>query len=380
MKVDIVIKNGHVVDTARNIDKVSDVGVNSRRIVDIENKEIQAVQTIDATGCYVLPGLIDFHTHINSDGSTLGTPPTLLAASGVTSAVDAGTCGCITYPFFHKSTVVNSLVRVKSFLSCYSLGLCGLKFLENFDPTLFDEERIAMIKDRYSDEILGLKMRFSIPLVKDFAPLDRAFEIAEKQRMPLCVHTTNPPCSTAELAKRFRKGDIYAHMYHGRGNTILDEHGNIHKEVIKARERGVIFDMAHGNNHFSNEICKVAFEQGFFPDIISTDMSGDKMYYGIRARSLPFVMSKLLSLGMNFNDVVRCVTDTPARLMGMAGQIGTLAPGALADVAILKIEEREFPSIDFSGQIYVGNALLLPQMTIIDGKIVFALTDFSLKQ
>ena len=111
---------------------------------------------------------------------------------------------------------------------------------------------------------------------------------------------------------------------------------------------------------------------GFMPDVISTDMTGDKMFYGLRARSLPFVMSKFLSLGMPLYNVIRCVTETPARLMKMSGRIGTLKVGALADVLVFRLEEKEFPTIDYSGKKYTCTKILIPQMTIIDGNIVFA--------
>ena len=379
MKVDLLIKNGRVLDPSRGIDAVENVAICGRRIVATEG-EVTASRTIDASGCYVLPGLIDFHAHLASDSSGLGAYPGFMPAMGITSAVDAGTAGCVNYPAFHNGIVVHSPVRIKSYLSVYSLGQGGAPFEDNYDPVLYQPGGMAKMLDAYNGEILGLKLRFSLPLVHDVKPLARTFEIARELKTHVCVHTTNPPISTREMLGYFNKDDIFTHVYHGRGDTILDAQGHVLPEVLAARERGVIFDMAHGNNHFSNSVCKAAFEQGFFPDVVASDMTEPKLYYGIRCRSLPFVMAKLVSLGMNFNDVVRAVTATPARLMGMGGEIGTLAPGALADVAIMTLEERENPSIDYSGEKYMLKHMLVPQATILDGHVAFAQPWFSLEQ
>ncbi|MGI6789822.1 amidohydrolase family protein [Aminivibrio sp.] len=380
--LDILIKNGHVVDPTRNINGLCTIGVTGDKIVEIISENTaEARKVVDASGCFVFPGLIDFHGHFNFEGSSIGANPSLMAASGVTSVVDAGSCGCLNFPLFYKSVIINSQVRVKAFLSCYSMGLGGGKIHENFDERLFDKELIIRVMSSFPNVVLGLKIRCSIPLIKDLAPLKRLVEIAEEiGPFPICVHTTNPPESIVHIADILRKGDIFCHVYHGTGDVILNEKKEIKEKILEARERGVIFDVAHGNNHFSNEICLKALEQGFYPDIISTDMTNDKLYSSTKARSLPFVMSKFLSMGMPLYDIVRCVTETPSKLMGMSGIIGTLSPGANADIAIMGLVEKEFPSMDAKGSLYTGNRMLLPQMTLINGEIVYSQEDFNLIQ
>ena len=377
MKADILIKGGHVVDPSQNLNAVTSVAISGNRIINADS-DITATRTIDASGCYVFPGLIDFHTHLNHLGSGLGTNPDIMPASGVTSAVDAGSAGCLNYPLFLKGILERSMLRTKAYLSVYSLGIGGGGFAEDFNPELFDTKRIALIFSRYGDSLLGLKIRMSIPLAKNIDPLKRMIDIADGLGTSVCVHTTNPPCSCGEIASVLRKGDIFCHVYHGKGSVILDEDGKVFPEISEARKRGVIFDAAHGNNHFSNSVCAKSLEQGFCPDIISTDMTNDKMYYGLRARSLPFVMSKFLSLGMTLYDTVKCVTETPAKLMKMEGRTGTLKAGAFADVSIFRLEDKEFHTIDYSAEKYTCSKILIPQMTIIDGRIVFGQQDFNL--
>lgn len=377
MKADFLIKNGCIVDPARGIETVADVAVARNKIV--PSTGVDAGQVIDASGCYVLPGLIDFHTHIFLGGTQNGANPNFMCASGVTAAVDAGSSGCTNYRAFRKSTVETSSLCVKTYLSCCSIGLAGGAYLENFSPELFDKDGILQLKEEFPDDILGLKIRIPKQLVHDLRPLEKAIELAEEiGNMSVCVHVTNAPASMADVAKILRRGDIFCHAYHGTGQTILSENGDVLPAIREARERGILFDMSHGNTNFSNAVCQKALAQGFPPDIISTDMGVVRFYQGRRVRSLPFVMSKLLSFGMTMIDVVRCVTATPAKSMNMSGVIGTLGAGARADIAIVKKVAREVHFEDASGSSCSGNVLLLPQMTMLSGQSVFIMNDFNL--
>src|ERR1022692_1090938 len=86
-KYDLIVKGGRVIDPSRKLNAIRDVAIAHGRIVAIET-DIQAgaVDTIDARGKLVVPGLIDIHTHATrvSDG------PALCLADGVTGLVDAG--------------------------------------------------------------------------------------------------------------------------------------------------------------------------------------------------------------------------------------------------------------------------------------------------
>jgi predicted amidohydrolase len=167
-------------------------------------------------------------------------------------------------------------------------------------------------------------------------------------------------------------------MYHRTGDNLFDKNDKIPAAFLKARERGVMFDMAHGRTNFSHKVCQDALREGFPPDILTTDMTVEKLFILNQARSLPFVMSQFLSYGMSLTEVVRATTQTPARLMKMEGQIGTLAPGALADVAIFKMTNRKVMYLDKDREKHFGNGLLVPQMTISNGQLAFAQIDFDL--
>ncbi len=381
MKMDMLIRNGRVIDPLRNIDEVRDIGIIGDKIVETAGRDIEATQTVDASGCYVLPGLIDFHTHTYYKKTGLGACPDFLPATGVTAAVDAGSSGCRNFPDFYTDVMLKSPVRMKAYLSCCSIGMAGPGGHEDFAPEHFEADEIARARERYPDRIIGLKLRIGSHLVRDLRPLEAAVEMAERiGGMPLCVHVTDPAGSMRDVAKLLRRGDILCHVYHGTGDTILDAHGRVLDEILKARERGVIFDVANGNLNCYHSVSIAAIREGFLPDIISTDLTRDKLNYAARARTLPFVMSKYLSFGMTLSEVVRCATATPAGVMGMEGRIGTLAPGSSADVTIVRQVKRRVVYRDTASAAYVGNSLLVPQMTVLNGEIAFGQIDFNLPE
>lgn len=376
-KADILIENGRVLDPASGFDGVRTVAVRNGKIIEAA-PGMEAAHAIDAGGCYVFPGMIDFHTHIMGGASNLAlASPELFLSTGVTAAVDAGTAGCINYPVLHR-TVQSSLVKIRAYLLVNSVGQVCLGQNEPADPALYDRDAIRRMFGLYPDELIGLKVRLGKPVVGGFGtkPLEEALRIAEELGVPVCVHATDPSCTCSELVSMLRAGDVFAHVFHGTGETILDRNGDVHPEVLRAKKRGVLFDLANGKTNFDLGVARKALARGFYPDILSTDMTCDKQFVPPYAKDQPSILSKLVSMGMPLREAVRAVTETPARAMGMRGRIGTLAPGACADVAVMRLKERSVTYRDFSGAEWTAGQVFVPQMTIADGSIVFCQTDF----
>ena len=214
--------------------------------------------------------------------------------------------------------------------------------------------------------------------------LKRVIELADElderlgTSLRVCVHTTNSPIPASELADCLRPGDIFCHCFQGAGNTIIMENGQIWPGILEARKRGVIFDAANGRGNFGAATAKQALKAGFLPDIISTDLTIDKFNIPPYTKNLPSVMAKYMTMGMNLMDVLNTVTAAPAKIMGMEGKIGTLQPGADADIVILKEKQLSFIQKDFKDEELVSNALLVPQLTMCAGEINFCQADFFL--
>lgn len=379
MKHSILITGGHVIDPARGINGKTDVFLTGDRISLRQTDDARPPETvINADGCLVMPGLVDYHTHVFSGGTDNGCPPDIgTLPNGVTTVVDCGSAGTANYEIFRSSVIANSVVRIKSFLSVSPTGQATLEFDENHDPKYFDEDKMSMLFRRYPNDLLGIKLRISKEVVGDlgFAPLKKALPLAERLSCRVAVHATNPPGETRELAELFRQGDIFVHAFHGKGSTIIGSDNRVLPEVKAARKRGVIFDAANGKSHFAFTTAVAALADGFAPDVISSDLGWVTLFKQPMV-SLPWVMSKYLALGMDLCDIVAACTATPARLMGMDEEIGTLSPGSCADIAIFRLLEQPCEFYDSLGMSRIGQQLLVPQATIRAGRIVFRHVNF----
>ncbi|MDR3561144.1 MAG: amidohydrolase family protein [Negativicutes bacterium] len=237
------IKNGRVIDPARNLDAVGDVFVLDGKIVKkLEAALLASAVVIDAAGCLVVPGLIDFHAHLFGGGTDAGIPPDLaLLPYGVTTAVDGGSTGSANYESFYRSIVATSLVRVKTFLNIAPAGLTTGRHDEVLDPKVIDRDKTAQLFAQYPSNLIGLKVRQSRGVVGDLglAPLEAAVKLADSLGCPVAVHSTDPPGSNDELLALLRPGDIFVHVYHGVGNTIIGGDGKVLPAVRSARQRGV---------------------------------------------------------------------------------------------------------------------------------------------
>lgn len=381
MKLDILIKNGLVADLDSGSYINQNIGIVGNRIVDLHTADSQAETVIDAAGCIVLPGLIDFHAHVFHGGTAISVNPDVLCLpNGVTSVVDAGSSGWVNYKLFRNSVIHTAQTRIKSYLNVVNVGLSTLGggptgYLENTNPANYNVEKISQTLNENRDNILGLKLRYSqdIATGRNFSsdPFYAAVALARELKTTLCVHVTDSRLPADELIGHFQADDIYAHCFHGTGNAILKESGEVFPTIKEAKARGVIFDCSNGVAHFDFTVARNAMEQGFNPDIISTDLTLRNSLRTDKVFSLLFIMSKYLNMGMSFFDVVRAVTRTPARLMKMEGQIGTLAPGAFADIAIVKLRKEKIVFEDTKGTQLEGDRYIDNCAAISNGQIVY---------
>lgn len=379
MLYDIVIRNGTVVDPSRGVHRKKDIYIYQDIIMPVPNgDEIKARQVIDANGYYVMPGLIENHTHVFYGGSDIGIPADIvMLPSGVTAAIDQGSTGAANFEFFYKNVIKNSIMDIKAYLNVSATGITTESYYENIDPRYFDKEKIKFYCKKYSDAILGLKIRICKDSCKNMclSPLEKTIEMAEEIGCPVSVHVKDPPVPIPEIAKLLRKGDVWIHMYQLNGNTIFNENNAIYKELYDAKKRGVLFDVASGRRGFSFNLIKMAFEQGFKPDLLGTDL----VTYNAYERplfSLVYTMSIYLNLGYSLDEIVSLCTDAPAKVMRMGGEFGTLDAGTVADVCIMKLIEKDVEFRDMYGGNLKGDKLLVPQLTIKSGKVVYRNIEF----
>lgn len=382
MTYDFLIKNGRVIDPKQGIDEIRDVWIYNSRVVPSPEKpeEAQVGEVIDASGLLVLPGLIDFHTHLGYRNSDVGLHPDLYTLpNGVTSAVDAGSGGSCNFESVVHDNLYQAAITMRAFLNITATGIITEQYFENMEPENMDHKRLEYLLERYGDLILGFKCRIGHFFSKELnlIPLDEARKLGEKFKLPVCCHAVWPESPYEEILSRLGNQDILCHCYQSQGDySILDGNGKIQDCVREARDRGVLFDCASGRKNHSLDVMQRAIAQGFLPDIISTDVVTHSIYRK-NLFGLPYTMSEYLAGGMEIRDVIGAVTATPARLMHLEHQIGTLRPGALADVVIMELLEKPMIFRDMVGNEMPADKLFVPVMTIKAGRLAYRRIDYT---
>jgi dihydroorotase len=195
---------------------------------------------------------------------------------------------------------------------------------------------------------------------------------ADMAGVPLMIHITGTPLPLPEILAHMKPGDIVTHCFHGDDHGIMGpEKQLILKEVVEAQRHGIVFDCAHGRGgHFNFPLIEKALDQGFLPDTISTDLTFATATRG-PVFDLATTMSKLMHFGVSIDDVVLRTTARPAKIAGLEGTVGTLRPGANADVAILELRDGNFEFRDTDGNSVNGRRRLIAQLTLKGGRVCY---------
>ncbi len=384
--LDLLIKNGHVIDPKNGIDEVMDVGVAEGKIA-VVARDVDAARAttlVDAAGLYVTPGLIDMHVHVFhgteedayiSNSYTSVPPDAFTFRSGVTTSVDVGSAGWRNIRDFIEQTVNHSDTRVLAFLNIVGAGMKGgvtEQNLADMDPKL-----TAMTAHKYQDVVVGVKLAHYDG--HDWQATDRAVEAGRQASVPVMIDfgSADPPLSIEELFfDHLRPGDIFTHAYanlNGR-ESVVDADGSFRTFVLDAQERGIVFDVGHGGGSFFYSAAVPGTKAGFWPNTISTDLHTGSMNAGMK--DLTNVMSKFLALGMPLADVIRATTWTPAEVIRRM-ELGHLDVGAEADVAVLRLREGDFGFVDVRGFRMDGTRKLEAELTVRAGDVVWDLNGIS---
>jgi dihydroorotase len=377
-KYDVLLRGGHVIDPRNSLSAVRDVAIAGGKIAAVAPRidPADAFKTIDVSGLYVTPGLIDIHVHVytgtGEKGSYAGDnsvyPDGFTLRTGVTTAVDAGGAGWRNFEDFKERVIDRSKTRVLALLNIVGNGMRGGAYEQ--DLADMASAPAGEMARKYPGVIVGIKTaHYGGP---EWMPVEHAVEAGTMANIPVMVDfgASKPERPVAELVtKKLRPGDIYTHVYSGlRGE--LDPSGRVNPGLWEGRKRGVIFDVGHGGGSFAWRVAVPAIKEGFVPDSISTDLHIGSMNAGMK--DMLNVMSKFLPLGLTLDDVIARSTWNPAREIKQDG-LGHLSVGAGADVAVLRLEEGRFGFVDsFGGRLRAAKKLVC-EMTLRDGKVVYDL-------
>ena len=371
MALDLLLRGGMLVDPHQGIGDIRDIGVRGGRIAVVaEAVSEEATTTLDVGGKVVTPGLIDLHVHVWWGVAHLGIEADPhCVRRGATTVYDAGSAGADTFPGFKKYVIDVSATRIKAFLHIASQGQLNNEIGELTDLRYADVDKAAAMCERYKDDIVGVKIRMTRNLVGDNGRegLKRARAVCEATGLPLMLHPNASPLNLADMLGQMQDGDIMTHCFHSSDTGVLDEAGKVRPEAVAASERGVLFDVGHGAGSFSFQVAETAMRQGLRPGTISSDLHHYNLHGPVY--DLATTLSKFMHLGWSLEEAVERATAAPARAMGMLGEIGTLAVGACADVAVFDVEEGAFDFFDAIGEKRIGERRLVPVVTVRAGEI-----------
>ncbi len=375
---DLLITGGRVVDPATGFDRRADVGFAAGRVAAIAAAlpPDNARELVNADGKYVVPGLIDLHTHVYWGGTSLGVDADMLGPrSGTTTFIDAGSAGAGNFYGFRKHVIERSTVRILAYLNVSFAGIFA--FSRNVmvgecgDLRLCDAREALAAAREHLDIVSGMKVRVgrSAGGASGIGPLDIAIEVADQLQLPVMAHLDHPPPSRGELLPRLRKGDILTHCFKPFPNAPIDGARRIHEEILTARQRGIVFDIGHGMGSLSFDSARTMLAHRFMPDVISSDVHA--LCVDGPAFDNLVTMSKFLCLGVPLPDVLRMVTSAPAAVLGRP-ELGTLREGGIGDAAVLELREGRFGYIDSVGEELAGTQRLFSDGIVMGGRWIAA--------
>jgi dihydroorotase len=373
---DLLLKGGHVIDPKNAIDRVTDVAIASGRIARIAENipESEARKVVDVKGLYVTPGLIDIHVHLYARcplppgaHDEAVDPDAFSFRSGITTMVDAGSSGCREFPDFRDRIINKAHTRVLAFLNIVSSGMGTGK---EDEPSEMDAEAAARMAQANPSTIVGFKSaHYAGP---GWSSVEGAVRAGELTHLPVMVDfgliTRERNINTLFMDK-LRPGDIYTHCFSGHREELL-ESGKLNPVMAAGRKRGIFFDVGFGSASFYWYVAAPAYQAGFHPDSVSTDLH--KFDFNEGMKDIDNVMSELMSLGSSFTGVIRMATWAPAQEIKRP-ELGNLDINSEADLAIFRLEQGHFGFLDSAGARNFGKQRIICELTVQKGQVVWDL-------
>ena len=373
MAFELILRGGRVIDPSQNLDGIGDVAFAGGRVAKIGKNLLGDAGTDvrDVGGLIVAPGLIDLHTHVYWGGTSLGIDAEdFCRRSGVTTCIDTGSAGPGNFAGFRKHVIEPSAVRILAYLHISFAGIFAFSKSvmvgESEELRLMAPVEAVEVADANRDVIVGIKVRVGRNAGGNSgtAPLDIALQAAAEAGMPLMCHIDFPPPSYEEVLERLQPGDVLTHAFRPFPNAPISQQGKVKHAVLRARERGVKFDIGHGKGSFAFKTARAMLANGFYPDTISSDVH--KLCIDGPAFDQVTTLSKFLCMGMPLNDVIAATTSNCALALKRP-ELGSLKPGSIGDATVLSIESGEFDYVDVVGEHLTGDKRIVSKGVVLAG-------------
>ena len=410
-RFDLVLRGGRVLDPARGVDAVMDVAIANGRVAAVEPTlpAKTARRTLNVRDRLVIPGMIDTHAHVYEHVTgSFGLNPDLVGVrAGVTTVVDQGGAGPLTLMGFRKFVAEPAKTRVLAFVSNYLVGgLVGHRYTALYGPHGIDVRETVKAIEGNRDLVKGIKAHGEVGGYSRWGveTLRLAKEASRRAKVPVYVHLgrlwaeadgtrIDPDTVVPEVVPLLDPGDVLAHPFTKNAGAFVSREGKVHPLIFEAVQRGVRIDIGRGG-HMSFAAARAVLDAGLRPFTVGGDVHGytiarledgswDQGYFderrrdgeaarpigGTRVYSLTQVLNELLALGFPLAEVISMVTANAATLLGLDGEIGTLAPGAAGDVSVLAMDHGEWALSDSLGVELRATVRLRPELAVRGGTV-----------
>jgi len=164
-RYELLLKGGHVIDPHNGIDGLKDVAISEGKIAAVADAipASQAEKVINVSGLYVVPGLVDLHTHLYATSGMPGAwagdssvlPDGFSFRTGATTLVDAGSSGWRNFEDFRLRVIDRANTRVFAMLNIVGLGM--LTDVPEQNTHDMDPKATAEMARKHKDVVVGIK-------------------------------------------------------------------------------------------------------------------------------------------------------------------------------------------------------------------------------
>jgi dihydroorotase len=370
---DLIVAGGTVLDPYAGTNAVADVGIRGGKIALVAPtiERARGARVVEAKGLYVSPGWIDLHAHIFVGAAPTAVHPDRDAGVnvGVTTVADPGGFCADEIDRYRREIVEKSVTRVVGFVNVAAhRHKPGTPMQGDF--SLFDQELTIKTVDQNRDVIKGVKVLSSIYHAGNLTltPTQLAVQAARETGTHVMAHIGMAPPLIQDVLNLLGPGDIVTHCLKGFSMGIFHRDGRVVAEAWKALERGVGFDLGHGQGSFAWAAARNALKHAFPLHSLSTDIHLGSLHGPVWTYGR--TMAKFLHLGFSLPEIVKIATLGPARMIDEERELGSLSTGTVADLTVFRVVEKQVVLTDSLGNRETGQRDIEPVHCIRAGKVI----------